>query len=364
MNRYNNSDSQTPVSHNSGNDDGWWKSILAEEHKHATPDRSSNRRSSGPRSRGPRERTNRPDSAQRAGAPSSRSQGEHKPQQLGWVDWTRVLELQEQETVCYAEVVGFNRGGLLIRTQEFQGFVPRSHLAAAINGQKINERLLESYVGQEMELKVIECDPERGRIVLSERAAQSAPGSRHGLLQTLQVGQQVEGVVTNVTPFGLFIDLGGVEGLVHISELSWGRVGHPREVAMPGDKVSVVVLELQTDRGRVSLSVKRGLPNPWASAYERYQVGADFDAEITEVVHFGAFAKLEEGLEGLIHITQMGLHHRLDPRLVLETGMQVKVRVLQVEGDKQRLSLQLLGEPWKEKDSEGPSWLDSPGDHA
>lgn len=364
MNRYNNSDVPTPVSDNSGNDDGWWKSILAEEHKYAGPERRPNRRPPAPGNRGPRERTNRPDSARRPGPPTSRPLGEHKPQQLDWVDWTRVLELQEQETVCYAEVVGFNRGGLLIRTQEFQGFVPRSHLAAAINGQKINERLLESYVGREMELKVIECDPERGRIVLSERAAQSAPGSRHGLLQTLQVGQQLEGVVTNVTPFGLFIDLGGVEGLVHISELSWGRVGHPREVATPGDKLNVVVLELQTDRGRVSLSVKRGQPNPWASAPERYRVGSDFEAEITEVVHFGAFAKLEEGLEGLIHITQMGLHHRLDPRLVLETGMKVKVRVLQVESERQRLSLQLLGEPWKEQAAEGPSWLDTPGDHA
>jgi small subunit ribosomal protein S1 len=364
VNRYNNQDSQANVSDDSGKDDGWWKSILAEEHKYAGPERRPNRRPAGQTSHGPRTQGSRPDSARRPGAPSKSQQGEHKPQQLDWVDWTRVLELQEQETVCYAEVVGFNRGGLLIRAQEFQGFVPRSHLAAAVNGQKINERVLESYVGREMELKVIECDPERGRIVLSERAAQSAPGSRHGLLQTLEVGQQLEGMVTNVTPFGLFIDLGGVEGLVHISELSWGRVGHPREVAMPGDRVKVVVLELQTERGRVSLSVKRGLPNPWASAHERYQVGSDFDAEITEVVHFGAFAKLEEGLEGLIHITQMGLHHRLDPRLVLESGMKVKVRVIQVESDKQRLSLQLLGEPWKERDSEGPSWLDSPGEHA
>lgn len=363
MNRFKNSDPQAPLSDDSGKDDGWWRSILAEEHKYAGPQRRPNRKPAQG-GKGPRQRPNRPEAARRAGFPSSSAQSEPKPQQLGWVDWTRVLELQEQETVCYAEVVGFNRGGLLIRTQEFQGFVPRSHLAAAINGQKINERLLESYVGREMELKVIECDPERGRIVLSERAAQSAPGSRHGLLQTLEVGQQLEGVVTNVTPFGLFIDLGGVEGLVHISELSWGRVSHPREVAMPGDKLTVVVLELQSDRGRVSLSVKRGLPNPWATALERYPVGADFDAEITEVVHFGAFAKLEEGLEGLIHITQMGLHHRLDPRLVLESGMKVKVRVLQVEGDRQRLSLQLLGEPWKEHEASGPSWLDSPGDHA
>jgi len=362
------------VSDSSGNDDGWWKSILSEEQKYAGAERRPRRRPAGPqgsrgsetrnRPVGPRTRTRREPSAKFSSS-AAHINGEHKPVQLDWVDWTRVLELQEQETVCYAEVVGFNRGGLLVRTQEFQGFVPRSHLAAAINGQKITEQLLESFVGHEMELKVIECDPERGRIVLSERAAQSAPGSRHGLLQTLQVGQQIEGVVTNVTPFGLFIDLGGVEGLVHISELSWGRVGHPKEVASPGDKLNVVVLELQSDRGRVSLSVKRGLPNPWSTAPDRYPIGTDFDAEITEVVHFGAFAKLEEGLEGLIHITQMGLHHRLDPRLVLESGMKVKVRVLQVEPDRQRLSLQLLGEPWKSEEAQqGPSWLDTPGDNA
>lgn len=371
MNQHNQFDSQNNVSDSSGNDDAWWKSILSEEQKYAGADRRQRHKPSGPGVRGPESRSRATgDRGKMRRSPSTRPapSGVHingeKPVQLDWVDWTRVLELQEQETVCYAEVVGFNRGGLLVRTQEFQGFVPRSHLAAAVNGQRITEQLLESFVGHEMELKVIECDPERGRIVLSERAAQSAPGSRHGLLETLQVGQHIEGVVTNVTPFGLFIDLGGVEGLVHISELSWGRVGHPKEVATAGDKLSVVVLELQSDRGRVSLSLKRGLPNPWNNAVERYPVGSDFDAEITEVVHFGAFAKLEEGLEGLIHITQMGLHHRLDPRLVLESGMKVKVRVLQVESDRQRLSLQLLGEPWKEKDAEGPSWLDTPGDHA
>jgi small subunit ribosomal protein S1 len=280
---------------------------------------------------------------------------------MGWVDWSRVLELQEKETVCYAEVVGFNRGGLLVRAQEFQGFVPRSHLAATASGQRVTEKLLEGYMGREIELKVIECDPERGRIVLSERAAQSAPGSRHDLLQTLQIGQELEGNVTNVTNFGLFIDLGGVEGLVHISELSWGRVGHPREIASPGQRLKVVVLDLNLELERVSLSVKRGQHNPWASALERYPVGAETGAEITEVVHYGAFAKLEEGLEGLIHITQMGLHHRLDPRLVLENGMKVQVKVLQVEPDRQRLSLQLIGEPWKEQAADGPGWLETPG---
>jgi small subunit ribosomal protein S1 len=120
-------------------------------------------------------------------------------------------------------------------------------------------------------------------------------------------------------------------------------------------------MQLETDRGRVSLSVKRGQPNPWATALERYPVGTEFEAQITEVVHFGAFAKLEEGLEGLIHISQMGLHHRLDPRLVLQNGMTVKVSVLQVEPDRQRLSLLLLNQPWKEEQATDPNWLDTPG---
>jgi small subunit ribosomal protein S1 len=293
-------------------------------------------------------------------APRRGPKPEPKANTMDWVDWTRVLELQENETVCYAEVVGFNKGGLMVRAQEFQGFVPRSHLLATAKGQRVTEKLLEGYMGKEMELKVIECDPERGRIVLSERAAQTQPGSRQELLKTLEVGQRLEGVVTNVTPFGLFVDLGGVEGLVHISELSWGRVGHPKEVAGPGDRLSVVILDLNLDLGRVSLSIKRASDNPWSTVIERYPVGAEFSAEITEVVHFGAFAKMEEGLEGLIHITQMTLHHRLDPRLVLEGGMKVQVRVLQVEADRQRLSLQLIGEPWKDQETEGPSYLDTP----
>ncbi|HLE74210.1 MAG TPA: S1 RNA-binding domain-containing protein [Anaerolineales bacterium] len=325
-------------------DDGWWQSLMAEEIKYAPAAKA--------RAGAGRKPGRHPDAAKERKAPG-----------MDWVDWTRVLEIQEAESVCYAEVVGFNRGGLLVRTQEFQGFVPRSHLAAAVNGQRITERLLEGYLGREIELKVIECDPERGRIVLSERAAQTAPGSRQTLLQTLQIDQELDGVVTNVTPFGLFIDLGGVEGLVHISELSWGRVGHPREIANPGDKVKVVVLHLEMDRGRVSLSIKRGQPNPWETALERYPRGAEIEAEITEVVHFGAFAKLEEGLEGLIHISQMGLHERLDPRLVLEPGIKVQVSVLQVEPQRQRLSLQLLSQPWKDKDNQGPNWLDTPGEH-
>ena len=153
-------------------DDGWWQSLMSEEVKYVPAAKA--RPAAG------RKPGRRPTPAKERKAPG-----------MDWVDWTRVLEIQEAESVCYAEVVGFNRGGLLVRTQEFQGFVPRSHLAAAVNGQKITEHLLEGYLGREIELKVIECDPERGRIVFSERAAQTAPGSRQTLLQTLQINQEL-----------------------------------------------------------------------------------------------------------------------------------------------------------------------------
>src|SRR3972149_2475121 len=138
-------------------DDGWWQSLMSEEFKYAPASKT------------------RPGPARRPGRRPAPAKERTAPG-MDWGEWTRGLEIQEAEAVCYAEVVGFNRGGLLVRTQEFQGFVPRSHLAAAIDGQKVTERYLEGYLGREIELKVIECDPERGRIVLSERAAPTAPG--------------------------------------------------------------------------------------------------------------------------------------------------------------------------------------------
>jgi len=293
----------------------------------------------------------------RAGKRRSKKKSANDEQSLNWVDWTRILELQENESLCYGEVIGFNRGGLLVRAQEFQGFVPRSQLLKAKKMNNKDEAFLENYMGQELELKVIECDPERGRIVLSERAAKSKPGSRQLLLESLRKGTVVEGAVTNVTPYGLFLDLGGVEGLIHISELSWGRVAHPREVAAIGDQLSVVVMEMDEDRGRVSLSLKKSVPNPWIEVLDRYPLGSQMSVEITEVVHYGAFARIEDGLEGLIHISQMGIHERLDPRLVFERGMQVRVQILEVESERQRISLQLLEGPDKNSEHSEPGWM-------
>jgi len=296
-------------------------------------------------------------SLSRSGKGRSKKKPNSDKQSLNWVDWTRILELQEKESICYGEVIGFNRGGLLVRAQEFQGFVPRSQLVAAKKHNSDDESFLENFMGQELELKVIECDPERGRIVLSERAAKSKPGARQHLLESLNAGTVVEGIVTNVTPYGLFLDLGGVEGLIHISELSWGRVAHPREVAAIGDRLSVLVMEMDEDRGRVSLSLKKAVPNPWVEVVERYPLGSQMSVEITEVVHYGAFARIEAGLEGLIHIGQMGIHERLDPRLVFERGMQVMVQILEIESKRQRISLQLIEGPDKNSGHSEPGWM-------
>jgi small subunit ribosomal protein S1 len=298
-------------------DDPYWKSLLADEN--AAPRKK--------RHFGKGKNSNRKDK---------------KEKKLNWVDWTRILELQENETICYGEVTEFNRGGLLVRAQEFEGFVPRSHLLETKPRNVSEQQFLEKFIGQELELKVIECDPERGRIVLSQRAAQSQPGSKQLLRDSIENNTLVEGKVTNITPFGLFLDLGGIEGLVHISELSWGRVAHPREVASVGDTISVIVLEMDEGRGRVSLSLKQGTTNPWVHADEQYPPGTTIEVEISEVVQYGAFAKITDGLEGLIHISQMGLHERLDPRLVYQRGMRVQVQVLDVEKDNQRISLQLI----------------------
>jgi small subunit ribosomal protein S1 len=245
-------------------------------------------------------------------------------------------------------VTGYNRGGLLVEGTDLQGFVPISHLVN-MSGEKSEEereRLLSKYVRCALLLKVIECDPERGRVVFSERAALSEPGSRTQLLDALQPGERSCGSVTNITDFGVFVDLGGLEGLIHVSELSWGRVRHPSDTLKLGDRIEVYIINVDCERARVALSLKRLYPNPWETAESRYHTGQLTEATITSILPFGAFARLEEGLDGLIHISEMGLtgeHTR--PADVLKEGQQVNVRVIQVDAARQRLGLSLQLEP-------------------
>jgi small subunit ribosomal protein S1 len=258
------------------------------------------------------------------------------------LDWQTAKNLYEQDQVVDLFVTGFNRGGLLVQGERIQGFVPISHLVEAPLQEIEPEPWLETYIDRKLNLKIIECDQERGRVVFSERAAQSEPGSRRQLLNSLFPGICVMGTVTNITDFGIFVDLGGIEGLVHVSEISWGRVHHPSDVVTLGQKVQVYVIQVDPDRARIALSLKRLHPNPWETAEERYFAGQVTEATVTSIVPFGAFARLEEGLDGLIHISEFGSVESHNNNLdILNEGQRIQVRVLHVDATRQRLGLSL-----------------------
>jgi len=201
--------------------------------------------------------------------------------------------------------------------------------------------MLMSRIGASMVLRVIELSEEQNRLILSERAAQAQPGERADILTRLRSGDFVEGIVTNLCDFGAFVDLGGLEGLIHISELSWGRVGHPAEILERGAEVKAYVLEVNRDAGRIALSLKRLHPDPWETVQQRYQIGEIVEGVITNVVDFGAFARIEEGLEGLIHVSELAEGHFLHPRNVVSEGQHVSARILSIDGHARRLGLSL-----------------------
>ena len=303
-------------------DESWWEAVLAEDEGRAYHSARPSRHS----------------------VPEPQHNGdfveEHKMEQ---VDWEKALRLYEQDQVIELLVVGCNRGGLLVHGEGLQGFVPISHLIEAPCTETDPEGWLGTFINQRIHLKVIECDQERGRVVFSERAAQAQPGTRRRLLESLKPGDCIRGTVTNVTDFGIFVDLGGVEGLVHVSEISWGRVHHPTDVVSLGQQVDAHVIHVDQERARIALSLKRLHPNPWETAEERYFPGQVTEAVVTSVVPFGAFARLEEGLDGLIHISEMTPDPAMPDhdRCEIREGQRIQVRVLHVNSSRQRLGLSL-----------------------
>jgi len=301
-------------------DDGWWESVLAEDERHApsSPPRSPNHTS---------------------------ARAEMKAEEPNKIqpDWEQVQELYHRDQIVSLKVTGSNRGGLLVEGEGLYGFVPFSHLIemAGKNDVPDREKFLNDYVGRTLKLKVIECVPEDGRIVLSERAALAEPGKRSELFHSLRAGECVQGTVTNITDFGVFVDLGGVEGLIHISELSWGRVVHPNHIVRMGQVLDVQVLDLSSERCRVALSLKRLQPNPWEKVATDFSVGQVLPATITSILSYGAFAKLDLGVEGLIHASEMVLVEGQTVKDVLHVGQQLQVRILHVDAARQRMGLSL-----------------------
>ena len=322
------------VKNNSGGpqpvDDAWWMSVLEDVEDHFAPQQK-------PKSE--------PPAIKSEPAPVKVDEKEATTETIE-LDWEWAQELYEQDQVVDLEVTGFNRGGVLVSCKNLQGFVPVSHLVQVsrkCNDETGLQKALEAYVGKSLPLKVIECDQERGRIVFSERAAQTDSGRRIQLLDDLNEGDCVHGKVTTITDFGAFVDLGGIEGLIHISELSWGRVQHPDDIVSEGQQVKVCVIQIDRERSRVALSLKRLLPNPWDTVEENYQPGQVTGAVITSVVSFGAFARLETGLDGLIHASELGSNgnHRAQPNEVLHKGQRVQVCILNIDPHRQRLGLSL-----------------------
>ncbi len=292
------------------NDDAWWASVLADENRYAVE----------------------------RGTPKYKKELEDKKEDVPALNWEKAQQLYKQDSVVSLLVTGHNRGGVLVEGDELKGFVPFSHLTKLEDDSDPakREETLSTYDGMTLKLKVIECVPEDGRIVFSERAAQAGAGRRRELFSSLTKGKEVLGEVTNITDFGVFVDLGGVEGLVHISELSWGRVGHPREIVEMREKIRVQVLDISPERCRVALSVKRLINNPWEIAAEKYQFGQIVDGEVSALVSFGVFARLEDGIEGLVHSSEIP-----DNGQKMRKGDQVQLRILHIDPEKQRKGLSL-----------------------
>jgi small subunit ribosomal protein S1 len=261
-------------------------------------------------------------------------------------DWLRAQEMLESGEVFEGEVVDSNRGGVIVPFGRLRGFVPNSHLSSLPSGLRAGhmQEAKSELVGKRLHLAVIEVDQRRRRLVLSKRAADRR--RRGSLLDELEKGQIRKGIVRNLVDFGAFIDLGGVDGLIHISELDWRHVEHPSDVLNLGDEVEVEVLSVDRERQRIGLSRKRLLPDPWHQVVENLKVDDVVEGTVTNVVPFGVFVDIGEGVEGLVHTSEMP-----GGDLVAETdlveGAKVSVRILDIDHDKHQLALR-LEQPWPE----------------
>jgi small subunit ribosomal protein S1 len=257
--------------------------------------------------------------------------------------WRLAQQLYESDEVVALQAFDYNKGGLLVIWNGLHGFVPASQLINFPCLYREGERLqeLQRRRNQKLRLKIIELEPASRRLIWSERAALVAAKQREQLLQQIVPGDTLTGCVTNLTDFGVFVDLGGVEGLIHISELSWMRVSHPSDIVQPGEELGVLILNVNPDEGRIALSLKRLRQDPWAGVGQRYEPGQLVTGVVSNIVQYGAFVLLEEGLEGLIHLSQLADTNVSDPRQIVETGDEIQVRVLHVDGPARRLGLSL-----------------------
>ncbi len=259
--------------------------------------------------------------------------------------WLELSQAQQAETPLTVEVLDFNKGGLLVALGNIRGFIPVSHVdrahfpdattRAALGSRVGRDNALAELVGQELQARVIELDRKSNRLILSEKLATTGKTSdeQKKLLQKLAVGDVVKGKVTSILPFGIFVDLNGFEGLVHISELSWGKVSDPGELFEPGQEIEVKVTEIDLEDNKVSLSVKDLQEDPWRDSDCRYKVGTTVEGVVTKVTPYGAFIRLEEGMDGLIHISET--------KGPLTEGETIKTKIISFDPTERKLGLSI-----------------------
>ncbi len=260
-------------------------------------------------------------------------------------DWLVAQQMMDSNEMIEAEVSGHNAGGLEVIFGKLRGFVPASHISSLPRELSPDERKarLAAFVGQKIPLKVVEVDRKRRRLIMSERAARRRWQREHRkqLLDDIQIGEVRTGIVRSLAEFGAFIDLGGADGLVHISELAWFPVTHPNEVLKIGQQVDVKVLRIDKQRERVGLSLKRVQPDPWADIEGLYKVNDLVEAVVTRVTDFGAFVRLRSGVEGLLHVSEMADIRPDHPESLVNPGDLLLLRVLRIEPERRRIGLSL-----------------------
>lgn len=250
--------------------------------------------------------------------------------------WGDIEKIKEDEGVVTGTVIEVVKGGLIVDIG-LRGFLP----ASLVEMRRVRD--LSPYIGQQVEAKIIELDKNRNNVVLSRRAwlEETQSAVRHDFLQTLQKGQVRPGVVSSIVNFGAFVDLGGVDGLVHVSELSWKHIDHPSEVVAVGDEVTVEVLDVDMDRERVSLSLKATQEDPWQHFARTHVIGQIVPGKVTKLVPFGAFVRVEDGIEGLVHISELAVRHIDLPEQVVSVDETIYVKVIDIDLERRRISLSL-----------------------
>ena len=277
-------------------------------------------------------------------------------------DWKRAEAMMNSKELYDGVLADANRGGVIMPFGHLRGFIPASHVLDLPRGLKEEERLiqLQELIGKEISVRVIEVNRKRRRLVFSQLEAEqeNRAARKQALLQELEEGGTREGVISGLCDFGAFVDLGGADGLIHISELAWFRVRHPSQVVAVGDRVEVFVLHLDEEGKRIGLSLKRLQPNPWSLVDDMYHIGQLVEGVISRVESFGAFVSLDPGIEALLHVSQMSHNPEENPLRHLYEGQKLLMRIISIESEKQRLGLSLTEvtatelEQWEERQIE------------